>query len=131
VPSAFEAIIAGDLACHKIYEDEHSLAFLDINPLAKGHTLVIPKKRNYYIFDMPEDEYQHLWEAARAASRKLRKALGVQRVVCHVEGFEVQHVHIHLLPANNSVFASPPVDKTLKKHLAETAEQINAIGDDF
>ena len=83
-----------------MWEDEDHLAFLDLNPVVAGHTLVIPKREVSYLFDLTEGEYAALWMAARGVARRLKEKLKVQRVCVTVIGFEVPHTHIHLLPAN-------------------------------
>jgi len=97
----FEKIVAGEIPCSKVWEDDAHLAFLDIRPTAVGHTLVIPKKATDYLFDMPADEYAGLMEAARVVSVKLKEKLGCERVVVMVFGYEVPHAHIHLIPTNS------------------------------
>ena len=96
----FSKIIAGDVPCHEVWQDDRHLAFLDIRPVQPGHTLVIPKREYDYLFDMPLPEYAALWEAARKVEGVLRSALGCERVVVAVVGWEVRHVHIHLVPTN-------------------------------
>jgi histidine triad (HIT) family protein len=96
----FSKIVAGEIPCHKVWEDEHHLAFLDINPWCEGHTLVIPKAEHEYLFDMPEDAYTALHLAARTVAGRLKQKLGCARVCTMVVGYEVPHVHIHLFPTN-------------------------------
>lgn len=96
----FTKIIAGEVPCKKVWEDEHHLAFLDIRPVRPGHTLVIPKREVSYLFELEPDEYAALWNAARTVEEKLRKATGCARVVVMVIGWEVAHVHIHLIPTD-------------------------------
>jgi histidine triad (HIT) family protein len=98
--SIFSRIVAGEIPCHKVWEDEHHLAFLDVNPWCEGHTLVIPKAEHDYLFDMPEDAYSALHLAARTVAVRLKERLGCARVCTMVVGYEVPHVHIHLFPTN-------------------------------
>lgn len=100
MPTIFSRIIAGEIPCHKVWEDSNHLAFLDIRPVVPGHTLVIPKREVEYLFDLPEAEYAALWKAAHGVARRLKEKLKVGRVCVTVIGFEVPHAHIHLLPAN-------------------------------
>ena len=74
MPSIFSKIVAGDIPCYKVAENENFLAFLDIFPLAKGHTLVIPKKETDYIFDMDSEEYKELWSFAQKVSKRKKKS---------------------------------------------------------
>ena len=105
--SIFSSIIAGEIPCHKVWEDDNHLAFLDIRPVQPGHCLVIPKREISYIFDMEEMEYTALWNAVRTVEKKLRTATGCQRVVISVVGWEVPHVHVHLVPTDE--LASFPI----------------------
>lgn len=100
MPTIFSRIVAGEIPCHKVWEDANHLAFLDIRPVVPGHTLVIPKREVEYLFDLPEAEYAALWRAAYGVARRLKEKLKVGRVCVTVIGFEVPHTHIHLLPAN-------------------------------
>ena len=98
--SIFTKIINGEIPCYKIAEDEHHLAFLDIMPLAKGHTLVIPKKEVDLIFDLDTEEYKNLWAFAQQVAKKIGAAIPCVRVGVAVVGLEVPHAHIHLVPLN-------------------------------
>ncbi len=100
MPTIFSRIVAGEIPCHKVWEDAQHLAFLDIRPVVPGHTLVIPKREVEYLFDLPEAEYAALWRAAHGVARRLKEKLKCGRVCVTVIGFEVPHAHIHLLPAN-------------------------------
>lgn len=107
--SIFSSILAGEIPCHKVWEDHQHLAFLDINPIQPGHCLVIPKQEISYIFDMTAKHYENLWEAVRTVEKKIRSATGCQRVVISVIGWEVPHVHVHLIPTNEiSDYSAPP-----------------------
>ena len=96
----FTSIIEGEIPCHRVWEDDFHLAFLDIRPLQPGHCLVIPKREVAYLFDMSDSEYSALWNAVRTVERKLRLATGCARVVVSVVGWEVPHVHVHLIPTD-------------------------------
>lgn len=96
--SIFTKIINGEIPCYKIAEDENYLAFLDINPNAKGHTLCIPKKEINKIFDMEEEHYLGLMTFSRKVAIALEKAVPCKRVGMAVVGLEVPHVHVHLIP---------------------------------
>lgn len=97
----FSKIIKGDIPCYKIDEDDNSFAFLDINPLAKGHTLVVPKNPVDYIFDLPNDDYQQLWLFAKKIGLAINRVIPCNRVGVTVIGLEVPHAHIHLIPINS------------------------------
>jgi histidine triad (HIT) family protein len=96
----FSKIISGELPSFKVAEDENYLAFLDVNPNAKGHTLCIPKKSINKIFDMDETHYLGLMQFSRKVARALEKAVPCKRVGMAVIGLEVPHVHVHLIPLN-------------------------------
>ena len=101
MPSIFSKIIAGDIPCHKLAENDHAIAFLDISPLKEGHTLVVPKKEVDDLFDLDPDTYHHLLAFARKIAIGLKKATNCKRVSVAVLGFEVPHAHIHLIPINH------------------------------
>ena len=98
--SIFTKIVNGEIPCYKVAEDEYHLAFLDVMPIAKGHTLVIPKKEVDLIFDLDEEEYKNLWAFAQKVAKKLKAAVPCVRVGVAVVGLEVPHAHIHLVPMN-------------------------------
>lgn len=97
----FSRIVKGEIPCYKIAENNRFLAFLDINPLAKGHTLVIPKMEVDYIFDLPTEEYLGLMLFAKEVAVKVEKAVECERIGLAVIGLEVPHAHIHLVPLNS------------------------------
>ena len=108
--SIFTRIISGEIPSYKIAEDENYFAFLDISPLAKGHTLVVPKKETDYIFDISAEEHAGLWKFAQKVAKAIGKAVPCKRVGVAVIGLEVPHAHIHLIPMNkvsDMNFASP------------------------
>lgn len=96
----FSKIAAGEIPSYRVAEDENFFAFLDINPVAPGHTLVIPKKEVNYMFDLDLQDYQGLWNFARRVAIALRQAVPCKRVGVAVIGLEVPHCHIHLVPLN-------------------------------
>ena len=96
--SIFTKIINGEIPCYKIAEDDTFLAFLDVNPNAKGHTLCIPKQEINKIFDMEEDHYLALMKFSRKVAIALEKSVDCKRVGVAVVGLEVPHVHVHLIP---------------------------------
>jgi histidine triad (HIT) family protein len=100
VPTIFSKIINGEIPAYKVAENDNFLAFLDIFPLSKGHTLVIPKNETDYIFDMESEEYANLWKFAQKVAIAQKKVINCQRIGVAVIGLEVAHAHIHLVPIN-------------------------------
>ncbi len=101
MPTLFTKIINGEIPAYKVAETEDFLAFLDIRPNAKGHTLCIPKKEENKIFDLEEETYQELMRFSRKVAIALEKAVSCKRVGMAVVGLEVPHVHVHLIPLNS------------------------------
>ena len=98
--SIFTRIINGEIPCYKVAETEHCLAFLDISPLALGHTLVIPKQEVDLLFDVPNHVYQEMWSLSRDIAKVLKEEVDCLRIGVAVVGLEVPHAHIHLVPLN-------------------------------
>lgn len=96
----FSRIAAGEIPSYKIAEDDRHFAFLDINPVAPGHTLVIPKQETDYIFDLNDDDYASLQLFAKRVAEAMRRAMPCKRIGVAVMGLEVPHTHIHLIPIN-------------------------------
>lgn len=96
--SIFTKIVNGEIPCYKIAEDDNFLAFLDVNPNAKGHTLCIPKQEINKIFDMDEEMYMGLMAFSRKVAKALEKTIDCKRIGVAVVGLEVPHVHVHLIP---------------------------------
>ena len=96
----FSRIAAGEIPSYKIAEDDRHFAFLDINPVAPGHTLVIPKQETDYIFDLNDDDYASLQLFAKRVAEAMRRAMPCTRIGVAVMGLEVPHTHIHLIPIN-------------------------------
>ncbi len=97
----FTKIIKGEIPCYKIAEDNRFFAFLDINPLAEGHTLVIPKKPIDYIFDLNDEDIADMMVFAKKVALAIKKIIPCQRIGVAVVGLEVPHAHIHLVPIND------------------------------
>src|ERR1700744_4681601 len=124
--SIFSKIVAGEIPAYKVAETSEFLAFLDINPLAEGHVLVIPKKEVDYLFDLDDETYTGLQIFAKIVAAGLRKAIPCQRIGVAVIGLEVPHGHIHLIPLNKVSdinFERPKLNPT-SEQLAATAEKI-------
>ncbi|WP_340199688.1 HIT family protein [Ascidiimonas sp. W6] len=101
MPSIFTKIIEGEIPCYKIAEDEHFLAFLDINPNAKGHTLCIPKKEVDKIWNLDDETYTGLLKFSKKVAHALEEVVPCMRVAVAVIGIEVPHTHVHLIPLND------------------------------
>ena len=101
--SIFTQIINGEIPCYKIYEDDKTLAFLDIHPETKGHTLVVPKKEVDKIYELPDKDYRALMATAKKLSSHLEKVTG-NRIIWKVIGTDVPHAHIHLEPLDETWF---------------------------
>ena len=126
MPSLFSRIVAGEIPCHKIAEDDRFLAFLDIMPLAEGHTLVIPKLEVDRFFDLPDDLLSGINLFARDVALQLERAIPCERVGVAVIGLEVPHAHVHLIPLNGVAdinFERPKLQVT-QADLAATAALI-------
>ena len=98
--SIFSRIVAGEIPCYKVAENEKFFAFLDIAPLAKGHTLVIPKREVDYFYDLEDDELQEMIVFAKSIAKKIQATTACKKVATVVLGLEVPHAHIHLVPMN-------------------------------
>jgi histidine triad (HIT) family protein len=122
----FTKIIKGEIPSHKIAENEKYFAFLDINPLVKGHTIVVPKKETDYIFDLDDDTLSGLLLFARPIAKALEKAFPCRRIGIEVIGLEVPHAHIHLLPMSSEADMNFGKGKMKVSHeeLADWAENI-------
>jgi len=128
VSSIFTRIISGEIPCNKIAENENCFAFLDISPLAKGHTLVVPKKEVDYIFDIEDNLHKELWHFTKQVSKAIEKAVPCKRIGVAVIGLEVPHAHIHLIPINKVSemnFAMPKLSFS-KEEMEATAAAIRS-----
>ncbi|HYG84344.1 MAG TPA: HIT family protein [Verrucomicrobiae bacterium] len=96
--SIFTKIIKGEIPVHKLYEDDHTLVFLDNNPVRLGHTLVISKKQIDQYIDLPDEDYLALWKTVKKVAAKLRATMDKERVGIMVKGIDVPHTHVHLIP---------------------------------
>lgn len=125
--SIFTKIIAGEIPSYKIAEDEDFYAFLDIFPLAKGHTLVVPKKEVDYILDLDDETYKNLFYFTKKLSRAIETNVDCKRIGMAVVGLEVPHAHIHLVPLNTiyDIDFKQPKLKFTPEEFAEIAKQIS------
>lgn len=96
--SIFTKIITGEIPSHKIYEDEWTLAFLDIHPVTEGHTLVIPKKQIEFVWDLPDEDYRAVMDASKKVALRLREVLGTKFIGERIVGVDVPHAHVQLIP---------------------------------
>lgn len=99
--TVFSQIIEGTIPCYKIYEDERTLAFLDIHPETKGHSLVVPKVEVDKIYDLPEEDYLALMQAVKKIAKRMEEVLG-ERVMMKVVGTDVPHAHVHVMPLDEN-----------------------------
>jgi histidine triad (HIT) family protein len=111
--SIFTKIIKGEIPCHKIYEDDKTLALLDVHPVQPGHILVVSKLQIDKLYELDDENYQALMATVKKVSERLQEILKPKRVGLHVEGFEVSHVHIHVLPINNGFKDFTPPDPSI------------------
>jgi histidine triad (HIT) family protein len=122
----FSRIIAGEIPCYKIAEDENFFAFLDINPMAKGHTLVVPKIEEDYIFNLDDKTLSDIMLFSKKVAKAIEKSVSCLRIGVAVIGLEVPHAHIHLIPINKEA------DMNFKNpKLKLTAEEMTEIADNI
>lgn len=125
--SVFSMIVAGDIPSYKVYEDDKFFAFLDINPLVKGHTLVIPKQEVDYIYDLSDEDLAAMHVVAKRIALAIQKAFPCRKVGEAVIGLEVPHAHIHLIPIqkeSDMLFSNPKL-KLSKEEFEEIAKKIH------
>ena len=122
----FSRIIAGEIPSYKIAENDKFFAFLDINPMAKGHTLVVPKQETDYIFDLNDDLLSEMTVFAKKTAKAIERAIPCKRVGVMVIGLEVPHAHIHLIPIQKEgdMSLAKPRVKLSKEEFEEIAEKI-------
>lgn len=126
--SIFSKIIKGEIPCYKIAEDERFFAFLDISPLAKGHTLVVPKQETDYIFDLDDSSLADINVFAKQIAKAIEKSVECERIGTAVIGLEVPHAHIHLVPLNSigDLNFSNPKLKLSTEEFTQIAEKIRS-----
>ena len=109
-PTIFTKIIQGEIPSYKIYEDDKTLAFLDIEPTRYGHTLVVTKKQIDQYIDLPDEDYDALWKTVKKVAKRLRGVIGTERVGIVIKGIDVPHTHVHLLPFSGQESLSKNAD---------------------
>lgn len=127
MPSIFTKIINGEIPCYKVAEDDNFFAFLDINPLKKGHTLVIPRQETDYIFDLDDKLLAGMWIFSKKVAAAIKEAYPCNRIGVAVLGLEVPHAHIHLVPMDsmNDVNFRNPKLKFTPEEFNEIAANIS------
>ena len=133
MPSIFTRIIAGDIPCYKLAEDDNYFAFLDINPLARGHALVVPRQETDYIFDLDPDLLAGLMVFARKVGLAIEKNVRCKRIGIAVIGLEVPHAHVHLVPLNGIYdidFSKPRVEMAKEEFEGLAASIRQTLGQD-
>lgn len=113
-PSIFTRIINGEIPSYKIYEDDLTFAFLNINPIQPGHVLVVPKNQVDHFEDMDDEDYEAVMHTVKLLMQHMRDTLQVERIGVKIEGFEVPHAHVHLIPADT--------EDDMKQHPYEASE---------
>jgi len=112
--SIFTKIIKGEIPCHKVYEDDQVIAFLDIDPINPGHVLVVPKQQIAHVWDLDEELYMHVWKTVRKVALRVREVLAPTRVSTVVDGFGApNHSHVHIFPTYEGM------EHTMAKHAAK------------
>lgn len=119
--SIFSRIVAGEIPCYKVAETDEFLAFLDVNPVVKGHVLCIPKREVDYVFDLDDDTFTNLHLFSKRVAKGLKKVCPCIKVGVAVVGIDVPHAHIHLMPLNQ------PGDLDFSHHIAMTPEEMSAL----
>lgn len=128
--SIFTKIIAGDIPCYKVAEDAHNIAFLDIRPLKKGHTLCVPKVEVDELYELPNEDYQRLMTFSHRVAKALKKAVPCNRIGSMVLGMEVPHAHLHLVPIkaeHELSFANTPLSLSSEEMMSIAASISDAL----
>ena len=121
----FTKIIRGEIPCYKVAEDDNFIAFLDVNPVAKGHTLVVPKKEVDYIYDLDDETLAALWVFSKKVAKGVKAVVPCNRIGISVIGLEVPHAHVHLIPINtldDMNFSKPRVKLATDEFVALAAQ---------
>jgi len=119
----FCKITRGEIPSSKVFENDEFIAFLDINPINPGHTLVVPKNHADYLFDMNDGEYSRIFKTAKFLAPKIQSAMGSKKIGVIVEGFLVPHVHVHLIPLHHGG------ELSMARARSATAEELNEVAE--
>lgn len=124
--SVFTKIIKGEIPCHKVYEDGKTIAFLTIQPVRAGHTLVIPKIQVDQFIDLPDDDYDAVWRTVKKIGQKVREVTGKERIGVVIKGIDVPHAHVHLIPFNpgEGLKADEHIELADQAELAKMAKKL-------
>lgn len=124
--SIFTKIIKGEIPAAKVYEDDKTIAFLTIQPVREGHTLVVPKVQVDQYIDLPDDDYDAMWRTVKKVAAKIREITGKERVGVVIKGIDVPHAHVHLIPFNKgeSLKADAEPEVVSPEELASIAEKL-------
>lgn len=125
--SIFTKIIKGEIPSHKIYEDDYSFAFLDIHPIQPGHVLVVPKKQVEFLWDLDDQTYLELMKSVKKIGLRLKQVMGTKYVGIKVEGVEIPHVHVKIIPFNTSVEYENKPNPTLEPDHSALADLASKI----
>lgn len=125
--SIYTKIINGEIPAHRVYEDDECIGILDIYPITPGHTLVIPKKQIEQFTQMTSKEFAQLTATAHKVAQHIQKTLGCQRIVMRIEGFDVPHTHIHLVPVNHEHESYKPNRELTEPNHAELGEMAQQL----
>lgn len=133
MPSIFSRIAAGEIPSYKVAENEHFLAFLDINPMAKGHVLVVPKQEIDYFFDIDDNQLKKMIIFSKQVALAIKSVTECKRVGVMVVGFDVPHAHIHLIPINDSsdMNMSKPRLNLTREEFGDIAQKIQSAVDNL
>lgn len=123
-PSIFTKIINGEIPSFKVYEDERTYAFLDINPVQYGHTLVVPKEQVDHLEDLEPEDYEALMHTVKKLAIHIKEELQVERICLKVEGFDVPHAHVHLIPCDTPADLDATPEKASEEDLQELIERL-------
>lgn len=116
-PSIFARIISSEIPCHKIYEDDKVIAFLDVNPITPGHTLVVPKQQIESLWDLDDDLYQYVMKIVGLVAKRQKEVLKPNRVGFFLDGIGVPHAHVHVLPLAGGL------ESTIARHLEKSQSE--------
>lgn len=127
VDSIFMKIIKGEIPCHKVFEDDKTLAFLDIHPVQPGHTLVIPKTQVEFMWDLAPQDYEAVMQTVKKVAKRLREILDVPYVGSQIIGVDVPHAHVHLIPFSTVEEFRTRADMTAEPDHAVLAEMAKRL----